>query len=119
MVTGKTGELVTLDNKDELGQVAHSFNTIAAALVAASTYRQAVVDNAADGIVTFDQRGVVSSFNPAAETMFGYASGMAAGMRGEELFGRGFEPEPGRRELTAHRADGTTFPIDLALSEMT
>ena len=34
-----------------------------------------VVSNAADGIITINDRGLIESFNPAAEKIFGYSAG--------------------------------------------
>jgi PAS domain S-box-containing protein len=95
---------------------------------------QAILDTAADGIVTIDARGVVHSFNPAASRMFGWAP--------EEVIGRSVAilmPAPDRdahdahirhyletgerhvvgtgREVEGVRRDGTRFPLYLAVSE--
>lgn len=96
---------------------------------------RAIVGTAADAIITTDARGTILSFNPAAESMFGYEAADAMGrdvsmfipgplrhahhkkMRnylqgdadaGPRLIGR-------IRELEALRRDGSTFPIELSL----
>ncbi len=96
---------------------------------------RAVVDGAVDGIVTVDACGLIQSFNPGAERMFGYRAADVLGCNIGLLM-----PEPdasrhgaylqrylntgvpkviGRgREVTARRADGTTFPIKLSISEI-
>ncbi|MBI3968623.1 MAG: PAS domain S-box protein, partial [Chloroflexi bacterium] len=126
---------VKLDNRDELGQVVNSFNSIAAALVTASMHRQAVVDNAADGIVTVDDRHVIQSFNPAAERIFGYPADAIIGQpftrllpaepgqeHGDDLLDHPLTPTAGHgdgaREVIGRRQDGARFPMDLAVSEM-
>lgn len=49
-------------------------NLLASRLAEANQQRQAVVDNAADGIFTMEERGRLRSFNPAAERMFGFSA---------------------------------------------
>jgi PAS domain S-box-containing protein len=124
MVTGDVGKGVQLENRDELGQVAVAFNTIATALVGASAERQAVLDNAADAIITLTGDGVVRSLNPAAERIFGYT---AADLEGQPMSlllagDDAAEASPaawlGRHELPGKRRDGELFPMDVAVSAM-
>lgn len=122
MISGNMDGVVALDNRDELGQVVQSFNTIATALISASAYRQAVVDNAVDGIMTVDPHGIVDSFNPAAERMFGYTAAEMIGQPCEVLIPVPYADQycavgPGR-EVIGQRKDGATFPLDLAVGEM-
>jgi PAS domain S-box-containing protein len=96
---------------------------------------RAIVDAAVDGIITIDECGIIRSLNPAAEWLFGYAA--------TEIVGRDINilmPSPWRdehddfltsylaggerrvigigREVIGQRKDGTTFPADLAVSEV-
>ncbi len=125
MVSGDIRETLSLANRDELGQVVGSFNRVANALVSASASRQAVLDNAVDGIVTFDERGVVQSFNPAAERMFGYRAEEIVGQPIIRIIPEGGSSwawarlgDRGRRELAGQRKDGTSFPLELGVGEM-
>jgi two-component system CheB/CheR fusion protein len=96
---------------------------------------RAVVDAAMDAIITIDDEGAIETFNAAAERMFGYSAAEAIGRNVEMLM-----PSPDRerhgsylnryrqtgerrvigavRKLTAKRRDGSTFPIELSVSEV-
>lgn len=91
-----------------------------------------VVQTAIDGLILIDARGIVKMFNPACESLFGYAP--------EEVLGRNVSmlmPEPDRsahdgylrhhlqtgekriigigREVMGRRKDGAVFPFALAV----
>lgn len=105
------------------------------ALRASEARYRAIVDTAADAIITIDENGHILLFNPAAEKIFGY--------RAEEVLGQNVSvlmPSPYReqhdryirnyletgrrriigrgREVTGLRKDGSTFPMYLAVSEV-
>lgn len=97
---------------------------------------QAIINNMVDGVITINQTGIMTSFNPAAERIFGYAP--------EEVLGRNIKmlmPNPDHdahdgylhnfkttrvariigigREVIGQRKNGSQFPMDLAVSEVT
>jgi PAS domain S-box-containing protein len=81
---------------------------------------QAILDMAADGILTVGDGGIVRSFNRAAEKMFGRHSGDVVGQPISRLI-PALEKDPllpssGRREIEGRRADGEAFPLDLSVS---
>lgn len=96
---------------------------------------QAVLDNVLDGIITINAKGIVQSFNPAAEKIFGYRSDEVLGKNISMLMPSPYQQEhdtyletyqkTGKahiigigREVEGLRKDGTVFPLELAVSQM-
>jgi len=83
----------------------------------------AMLDTAADGIITTDIDGVVESFNRSAEQIFGLSESQVVGKPLRQLIPRGLG-DPGAwplsagREVQGRRQDGRQFPIELSLSEV-
>lgn len=103
------------------------------ALNEAAGYARAIVDTAAEAVITIDENGVIESFNRAAELMFGYrqqtAIGMAVSTLMPEQYSRNHQDHVSQhidevgtvkhisgRELTGKRKDGSLFPIQLSIS---
>ena len=105
-------------------------------LRASEARKGAVLETALDAIITMDHEGRVVEFNPAAERVFGFRR---EALIGEELaefiippslrerhrngmahyLATGEGPVLGRRlELPALRADGTEFPVELAIARI-
>ena len=98
------------------------------------TRRAAILHSALDCIVTADEKGRIVEFNPAAEATFGHAASAVIGRSiGEVLVPHALRPahEAGfarylatghgpvlnqRIEITALRADGREFPVELAIT---
>lgn len=95
---------------------------------------KAIVDHALDGIVTIDASGMVLSFNPAAERIFGHAAkeviGANISMLMPESLATRHDGFPGeyfeagdrsivgqRREVTGRHRDGSSIDLLLAMTE--
>jgi diguanylate cyclase (GGDEF)-like protein/PAS domain S-box-containing protein len=93
----------------------------------------AILDNAAEGIVVLSTTGTIERINRQAQRMFGYAVSESIGMDFRQLAvqlghdgTRGQEPPDAwtrrllgsHREMTGRRKDGTLFPLEVALSEI-
>ena len=81
---------------------------------------RAIVEYAADGIVTLDQGQRILSFNPAAERMFGYHAEAVLGQPIELLIP---EPRSARfigagSEMQGRRQNTSEFPLYIAVSQM-
>lgn len=94
-----------------------------------------ILDNAADAIIVINHKGIIESFNHAAEKTFGYSIQEAIGMNVSRLM-----PSPYRErhdqylkarqktdearilgkkiEVVGERKNGTIFPIELVVSEV-
>ncbi|HLT02290.1 MAG TPA: PAS domain S-box protein [Geminicoccaceae bacterium] len=125
----------------ELRELAGNFNDMARALerrqaaVEASEARfRAVVETAADGIITINAAGIIQSINPEGERLFGYARDELVGRnvkllmpspdaeRHDEYLARYLRTGEARiigigREVTGRRKDGSTFPLFLSIGE--
>ncbi|RLA39731.1 MAG: hypothetical protein DRQ64_06270 [Gammaproteobacteria bacterium] len=96
---------------------------------------RAIVDSAVDGIITINAKGIVESFNHAAETIFGYTANEIIGQNVNKLMPASYALEHDAyianyldtkkakiigvdREVIGQRKNGATFPMDLSVAEV-
>ena len=95
---------------------------------------RSVIENALDGFISINEKGVIHAFNPAAEKMFGFKVSEIEGKKINMLM-----PEPHKSnydsylsnymntgvakiinttvEVQAQRKDGTLFPLELSVTQ--
>jgi PAS domain S-box-containing protein len=97
--------------------------------------QRSIVENIVDGLITIDDKGLIQSFNSAAVKIFGYQVNEVKGHNIKMLMPEPYHSEhdgylnnyhqTGKnkiigigREVEGLRKDGSTFPLDLAVSKM-
>jgi PAS domain S-box-containing protein len=98
--------------------------------------KAAILEAALDAIITIDHEGKIVEFNPAAERTFGHARTAVLGRKMAGLIiPPGMNDRPGqdlttylstggtlalgkRIEMSAMRADGSEFPVELAITQI-
>ena len=115
-------------------QLLPEISRLRASLNDAAAKTAAILEAAADGIVTIDEFGDIQSFNKAAEHIFGYTSDQVIGKNLKMLMPEPYHSEHDGyiaaykatkrakvigtgREVTGLRRDGSTFPMDLTVGE--
>lgn len=132
---------------DEIAMLADAFNdatekldasnklALQAERISGQSQLLAIVDTVIDCIITIDIKGKIASFNPAAESLFGYRASDVIGQNvnilmpqkeaseHDQYLENYLQGNPAKiigmgREVIAKRKDGTEFNADLSISEM-
>jgi sigma-B regulation protein RsbU (phosphoserine phosphatase) len=83
---------------------------------------RAILDGAADGIITVDEAGRIETINRAAESLFGYQPGeLTASLLLEKIAPGALKAGRSRRngqvrEIVGVRRDGSRFPMEMTIS---
>lgn len=134
---GASNVQIVNTNLSETRDLSEAFEHMRGQVQSRQQRLETILDNAAEGILTFNKNGVIDSFNSAAEKLFGYTQSEIKGadiamlipptdgrdrrkdylehfMRSEiaRLVGR-------EGEVTGLHKDGTRFPMALKISEIT
>jgi len=108
---------------------------MAADLAESQARLAAIIDNAVDGIITIDERGIILTVNAACTRIFGYAPPEMIGNNVKMLMPEPYHGEHDRylsnyqrggpakvigigREVEGRRKDGAVFPLDLAVAKV-
>jgi PAS domain S-box-containing protein len=137
-------ELTATPYRDERGEllgVATTERDVTERIHAARQLREsgeqlrAILQTAADAIITIDERGTITAANPATERMFGYTQAELVGSEIGLLMPPPYREEHSEylarflrtgeprlvgigKEVAGLRKDGSVFPVDLAVSQV-
>ena len=133
-IEGDSGALVTVESDDEVGRLAATVNDLIASAFNSEAHTHAILDTAADGIITVDDLGLIEIYNPAAEQMFGHASDDIAGRHigsllpsyeklpitsmGLDEFGFDHDESDRRYETEGRDAEGNIIPLSVTVGTL-
>ncbi len=133
---GDLSRKVSIESRDELADLANAFNDMTDQLQERDARRSAILAAALDGIISFDQSGQIIECNPAARSMFGIPTDRPLKYNIAQWVRFEHGDDSSRRALIDHltaqspdildqrveavgmHTDGTTFPIDLAVTRV-
>lgn len=144
IAAGNFMQEIEVQSKDEIGQLMQALKEMRDSLVDtidqvrdSEAHTRALLSNLIDGIASIDEQGLIKSFNPAAEHIFGYLEREVIGQNINLLFtrqgverGQNVDYLPNylattksaalerTNEVTGVRKNGTSFPLDLAIVEI-
>lgn len=78
----------------EVGEISQAVNRLATALEEARDYTRYVLENISTGIISLDEEGKITVFNPAAEKLLGLKAEDVIGMPYEEVLKEAKIPQP-------------------------
>jgi PAS domain S-box-containing protein len=143
VAAGDFTQRIQVQSADEIGQLMQALQEMNDSLVKiigqlhdSEAYIRSLMNNLIEGVISTNEYGVIETFNPAAEKMFGYTGSEIIGQNVSLLMPKSDRNqhdsylkhylETGKtkvhlgatREVVGQRKDGTVFPMDIAVGEM-
>lgn len=144
VAAGNLRQEIDIRTQDEIGHLMQALKEMRDSLVdtiaqirESEAHTKALLSNLIVGVTSVDEKGVIRTFNPAAEQIFGYLEAEISGQNIALLFPH---PEQGRderldyfnrylknqkierlgitNEMIGLRRNGSTFPMDISVAEM-
>jgi len=107
------------EQSDMLQRSLNSITALNLTLQVSMARERAVLDHVADGIVTAGKSGLIESLNQSAQRMLGYTEKEIVGRPLRALFESDpREPQASLRDVWGCRKHGSTFPVELELTEV-
>jgi diguanylate cyclase (GGDEF)-like protein/PAS domain S-box-containing protein len=109
---------------DEIGLMTQNLSKLFRRLVEQESHMRAVVETAAAGIIVIDKNGLIDTFNPAAEKLFGY---LAVEIRQRPVkwvlpslltAGERLQPAESEFETSGCHRDGTHMQLSVRINSM-
>ena len=131
-------QIESVSQKDEIGKLSYvlkMYRKTNAIIKENEARLRNIIDNTVDGLITIDSVGIIEDLNPACERIFGYKANKLIGRSIQMLIPSISYPledtvvkKPSdnneeniigsSREMVGKREDGSTFPLDLSISEI-
>lgn len=141
VAAGDFTQQIEVRSIDEIGQLMQALKEMNNNLVKiigqlhdSEAYIRSLLNNLIEGVISTNEYGVIETFNPAAEKMFGFTGSEIIGQNVSLLMPESdqhdgylkHDLETGEakvhlgvtREVVGQRKDGTVFPMDIAVGEM-
>ena len=131
-------ESVSTVSRDEIGILTDNMNQMVFGLLSNLKEKEArnfaILYNIVDPLIEINDKGVITTFNPAAVKVFGYRASEVMGKNVKMLIPDSYQKEHDQyianykktrkpkligvgRELVGKRKDGSLFPMDLSVNE--
>ncbi len=136
LASGDLSRQIPLYDRGDLADLSQSLNEMVVRLQQVAEHRGAIVEAIYEGILIVNHKGQIIELNPAASRMFGYRRSLASELSLGELI-TVHNPQPGSDrqmgsylqggegslfgqmiEAVAHRADGSEFPVEWAITRI-